>query len=193
MIDRVLSYVQAVLSGEKEGDAAIGRYLMDTLGAATDDLEKSGFNSRLQVRDRHFPFLCIYIRRLIGVVLARIPSRSHTSPTSFALKPKCLHVLHWPLLPRAPFVLLPSSHIENCNNDLSHLLHLEHQLLKMRECCRSCLVARSSPNGQVVAGPSSTSSNGVSEFSGSKSPVRRLVHWETSSATSGRTACRRVC
>ncbi|KAF6762209.1 eukaryotic translation initiation factor 3 [Ephemerocybe angulata] len=48
MLDRVLSYVQAVLSGEKEGDAAIGRYLMDTLGAATEDLEKSGFNSSLQ-------------------------------------------------------------------------------------------------------------------------------------------------
>ncbi|KAJ3532138.1 hypothetical protein NMY22_g7863 [Coprinellus aureogranulatus] len=48
MLDRVLSYVQAVLSGEKEGDAAIGRYLMNTLGAATDDLEKNGFNSSLQ-------------------------------------------------------------------------------------------------------------------------------------------------
>lgn len=48
MLDRVLSYVQAVLSGEKEGDAAIGRYLMDTLGASTEDLEKSGFNSSLQ-------------------------------------------------------------------------------------------------------------------------------------------------
>jgi Maintenance of mitochondrial structure and function len=49
MLDRVLSYVQAVLSGEKQGDAAIGRYLMDTLGASTDDLEKGGFNSSLQV------------------------------------------------------------------------------------------------------------------------------------------------
>ncbi|RXW24669.1 hypothetical protein EST38_g1189 [Candolleomyces aberdarensis] len=48
MLDRVLSYVQSVLSGEKEGDKAIGRYLMDTLGAATEDLEKSGFNSSLQ-------------------------------------------------------------------------------------------------------------------------------------------------
>ncbi|KAG5648835.1 hypothetical protein DXG03_000184 [Asterophora parasitica] len=48
MLDRVLSYVQAVLSGEKKGDPAIGRYLMDTLGASTDDLEKGGFNSSLQ-------------------------------------------------------------------------------------------------------------------------------------------------
>ncbi|EAU84329.1 eukaryotic translation initiation factor 3 [Coprinopsis cinerea okayama7 len=48
MLDRVLNYVQAVLAGEKKGDAAIGRYLMDTLGASTDDLEKSGFNSSLQ-------------------------------------------------------------------------------------------------------------------------------------------------
>jgi len=48
MLDRVLTYVQAVLSGEKKGDPAIGRYLMDTLGASTGDLEKSGFNATLQ-------------------------------------------------------------------------------------------------------------------------------------------------
>ncbi|KAJ3735143.1 JAB1/Mov34/MPN/PAD-1 ubiquitin protease-domain-containing protein [Lentinula guzmanii] len=48
MIDRVLTYVRAVLAGEAKGDAAIGRYLMDTLGASTDDLEKGGFNGRLQ-------------------------------------------------------------------------------------------------------------------------------------------------
>jgi len=47
-LDRVLSYVQAVLAGERKGDAAIGRYLMDTLGSSADDLEKSGFNSSLQ-------------------------------------------------------------------------------------------------------------------------------------------------
>lgn len=50
MLDRVLSYVQQVLAGEVKGDAAVGRYLMDTLGASTEDLEKSGFNSSLQVR-----------------------------------------------------------------------------------------------------------------------------------------------
>lgn len=49
MLDRVLTYVQAVLSGEKKGDPAIGRYLMDTLGASTEDLEKGGFNASLQV------------------------------------------------------------------------------------------------------------------------------------------------
>jgi len=49
MLDRVLTYVRAVLSGEKKGDPAIGRYLMDTLGASTDDLEKGGFNASLQV------------------------------------------------------------------------------------------------------------------------------------------------
>ncbi|KAF9481864.1 Mov34-domain-containing protein [Pholiota conissans] len=48
MLDRVLTYVRAVLSGEKKGDPAIGRYLMDTLGASTDDLEKGGFNTSLQ-------------------------------------------------------------------------------------------------------------------------------------------------
>jgi hypothetical protein len=46
----VLTYVRAVLSGEKKGDPAVGRYLMDTLGASTDDLEKGGFNTSLQVR-----------------------------------------------------------------------------------------------------------------------------------------------
>lgn len=51
MLDRVLTYVRAVLSGEKKGDPAVGRYLMDTLGASTDDLEKGGFNTSLQVRD----------------------------------------------------------------------------------------------------------------------------------------------
>ena len=50
MLDRVLSYVQQVLAGEVKGDAAVARYLMDTLGASTQDLEKGGFNSSLQVR-----------------------------------------------------------------------------------------------------------------------------------------------
>lgn len=89
MIDRVISYVQSVLSGEKQGDAAIGRYLMDTLGAATDDLEKSGFNSSLQVRS--YPLEC---RDSHIMPLLRIPSRSHTLPTSYVLKPKFLH--GWP-------------------------------------------------------------------------------------------------
>ncbi|OCH94303.1 Mov34-domain-containing protein [Obba rivulosa] len=48
MLDRVLSYVQSVLAGEVKGDAAVGRYLMDTLGSTTEDLEKGGFNSALQ-------------------------------------------------------------------------------------------------------------------------------------------------
>ena len=48
-LERVLTYVQAGLSGEKTGDPAIGRYLMNTLGTITDDLEKGGFNASLQV------------------------------------------------------------------------------------------------------------------------------------------------
>ncbi|OSX59404.1 hypothetical protein POSPLADRAFT_1048727 [Postia placenta MAD-698-R-SB12] len=48
MLDRVLSYVQSVLSGEVKGDPALGRYLMDTLGSSTEDLEKGGFNASLQ-------------------------------------------------------------------------------------------------------------------------------------------------
>ncbi|KAI0321979.1 Mov34-domain-containing protein [Amylostereum chailletii] len=48
MLDRVLIYVRAVLAGEKQGDAAIGRYLMSAFGAGTEDLEKGGFASSLQ-------------------------------------------------------------------------------------------------------------------------------------------------
>ncbi|KAJ4492146.1 hypothetical protein C8J55DRAFT_556581 [Lentinula edodes] len=56
MIDRVLTYVRAVLAGEAQGEAAIGRYLMDTLGASTEGdadvggsaAEMGGFNGRLQ-------------------------------------------------------------------------------------------------------------------------------------------------
>ncbi len=50
MLDRVLAYVRDVLSGQKKGDPAIGRYLMDTLGTNTEGFEKGGFNSSLQVR-----------------------------------------------------------------------------------------------------------------------------------------------
>lgn len=49
MLDRVLAYVRDVLSGQKKGDPAVGRYLMDTLGPSTEGLEKGGFNSSLQV------------------------------------------------------------------------------------------------------------------------------------------------
>ncbi|KAK2466029.1 hypothetical protein APHAL10511_001671 [Amanita phalloides] len=48
MLDRVLTYVRAVIAGETKGDVAVGRYLMDNLGANTEDLEKGGFNSNLQ-------------------------------------------------------------------------------------------------------------------------------------------------
>ncbi|KAF8622085.1 hypothetical protein AX15_007229 [Amanita polypyramis BW_CC] len=48
MLDRVLTYVRAVIEGEKKGNAAVGRYLMDTLGASTEELEKGGFNSSSQ-------------------------------------------------------------------------------------------------------------------------------------------------
>lgn len=49
MLDRVLSYVQSVLAGEVRGNSAVGRYLMDALGASTEDPEKGGFNASLQV------------------------------------------------------------------------------------------------------------------------------------------------
>jgi hypothetical protein len=56
MLDRVLTYVRAVLKGEEKGDPAVGRYLMDTLGASTEDLEKGGFNASLQVHDSNLTF-----------------------------------------------------------------------------------------------------------------------------------------
>ncbi|TFY78025.1 hypothetical protein EWM64_g5986 [Hericium alpestre] len=48
MIDRVLAYVRAVLAGEKQGDKAIGRYLLETFASGTDDLDKGGFAASLQ-------------------------------------------------------------------------------------------------------------------------------------------------
>lgn len=48
MLDRVLAYVRSVLAGEVQGDPAVGRYLLDTFAASTDDLEKGGFNASLQ-------------------------------------------------------------------------------------------------------------------------------------------------
>ncbi|KAJ7180398.1 JAB1/Mov34/MPN/PAD-1 ubiquitin protease-domain-containing protein [Mycena crocata] len=51
MLDRVLAYVRQVLAGEVEGDKALGRYLMDTLGVGAMG-EKGGedkaFNASLQ-------------------------------------------------------------------------------------------------------------------------------------------------
>ncbi|KAJ7094496.1 JAB1/Mov34/MPN/PAD-1 ubiquitin protease-domain-containing protein [Mycena belliarum] len=51
MLDRVLAYVRQVLAGEVEGDKALGRYLMDTLGVGPIS-EKGGedkaFNTSLQ-------------------------------------------------------------------------------------------------------------------------------------------------
>ena len=53
MVDRVLSYVRSVLTGEVDGDIAVGRYLMDTLSATTAGIEKGKleglFNAHLQV------------------------------------------------------------------------------------------------------------------------------------------------
>ena len=62
MLDRVLGYVQSVLAGETKGNAAVGRYLLDTLGTSTEDPEKGGFNTSLQVcyASSLFPlFLCL--------------------------------------------------------------------------------------------------------------------------------------
>ena len=56
MIERVQNYVHGVIDGDLEGDASIGRYLLDTLNTTTEGLEKgkleSLFNIHVQVRWR---------------------------------------------------------------------------------------------------------------------------------------------
>ena len=59
MLDRVLAYVRDVLSGQKQGVPAVGRYLMNTLGPSTEGLEKGGFNSSLQVNPQYHIYLCV--------------------------------------------------------------------------------------------------------------------------------------
>jgi translation initiation factor 3 subunit F len=49
MLERIHTYVQAVLKGERKGDPAVGRYLMDHLGMTTAELEKGAFVGNLQV------------------------------------------------------------------------------------------------------------------------------------------------
>lgn len=76
MLDRVLSYVQSVLAGEVEGDAAVGRYLMDALGPSTEDIERGEFNSHLQVRLFHFPPLRTQTDPRLGYHHGVIPRKS---------------------------------------------------------------------------------------------------------------------
>lgn len=92
MLDRVLAYVRDVLSGQKKGDPAIGRYLMDALGTNTEGFEKAGFNSSLQVTSFYSiarsSFVCSYFTSLgyINVNLLgepfKITSRSIISTCS---------------------------------------------------------------------------------------------------------------
>jgi hypothetical protein len=93
MLERVLTYVRAVLSGERNGDPAIGRYLMDTLGASTDDLEKGGFNASLQVCVQiltlKYTHLCAilrtgYIDDFLSCKPCAIASRSIVSFSSYS-------------------------------------------------------------------------------------------------------------
>jgi hypothetical protein len=69
MLDRVLSYVRSVLAGEVKGDAAVGRYLMDTFGASTEELEKGAFNTSLQV--------CLVLTRYIQHLLTIYTGYAH--------------------------------------------------------------------------------------------------------------------
>lgn len=83
MLDRVLSYVRSVLAGEVKGDAAVGRYLFDTFGASTEELEKGAFNSSLQVMHVPCPPECLLIS-----AFSRTLSWFLTSQTWFAHKRK---------------------------------------------------------------------------------------------------------
>jgi translation initiation factor 3 subunit F len=50
MLTRVLSWVRRVKAGEAEPDAALGRYLLDALGAGPEAEDGAGFHTSLQVR-----------------------------------------------------------------------------------------------------------------------------------------------
>lgn len=50
MLDRVLTYVKAVLAGETKGDPVVGRYLLDTFSTSTEGLDQGSFTTSLQVR-----------------------------------------------------------------------------------------------------------------------------------------------
>ncbi|CAG7848506.1 Eukaryotic translation initiation factor 3 subunit F {ECO:0000255/HAMAP-Rule:MF_03005} Short=eIF3f {ECO:0000255/HAMAP-Rule:MF_03005} [Serendipita indica DSM 11827] len=49
MIERVQNYVQGVIDGDLEGDASIGRYLLDTLNTTTEGLEKGKLESLFNI------------------------------------------------------------------------------------------------------------------------------------------------
>lgn len=89
MLDRVLTYVRSVLSGEVKGDRAVGRYLMDTFDASTEELEKGAFNTSLQVSTCLLAFTIplSHVGRKY-----RTHSWSHTSRTWSAHRQKSRHV-----------------------------------------------------------------------------------------------------
>jgi hypothetical protein len=87
MIDRVQAYVQDVVKGELEGDASIGRFLLDTLNTTTEGLEKgkleSLFNIHVQVCLIQYPN-----KRLMSLLRTR--SWFYISQTWSDLRPRCL-------------------------------------------------------------------------------------------------------
>jgi hypothetical protein len=96
MLDRVLAYVRDVLSGQKKGDPAVGRYLMDTLGASTEGLEKGGFNSSLQVEFNYQLYLCFTNGfSLSGYTDGFIPCKpcEIASGSVVSTRPCCCHMI----------------------------------------------------------------------------------------------------
>ena len=89
MLDRVLAYVRSVLAGEVKGDAAVGRYLLNTFGASTEELEKGAFHTSLQA-SQHFnnsqkQRLTFSIGHTYGIIPCE--SRSITSRSLFPFGP----------------------------------------------------------------------------------------------------------
>lgn len=96
MLDNVLAYVKGVLAGERKGDPAVGRYLMDALGAGigTGDLEKGGFNASLQVGDRTTCLsgdLILSLRS--GHTNGVVPRQPRTVPSGGVIPPSADHIV----------------------------------------------------------------------------------------------------
>jgi hypothetical protein len=92
MLDRVLTYVRAVLAGEVKGDPVVGRYLLDTVGASTEELEKGAFGSSLQVRA--FATVCadiVVAHRVQGHADDLVPRKPRSSASGIVFETSIGH------------------------------------------------------------------------------------------------------
>jgi hypothetical protein len=149
MLERIHTYVQAVLKGERKGDPAVGRYLMDHLGTTTAELEKGAFVGNLQVIS-----LLLANGPLTDVQLHRTHLWFHTLPTWSGHKRR--YHRDWRSLAHSAQNVLLETY------PFAKLYRTGLQLLNILECCKSCLAAKISPRGHVFAGPSIVSSKASS-------------------------------